>query len=102
MAIRTVDELTANLNTIIGERDDDEALEFIQDFSDTVGDLSSHRGDYTKQQYDDLDAKWRKRYKERFFRGSSNDDDLHLNDNNDEGETDTSTSISIKDLFTKK
>ena len=103
MAVKTVDDLMNNLNTLLGERNDDESLEFIQDFTDTFADMSAHRGDYTKQQYDELDANWRKRYRERFFSGASNDDnEFANNDQSDNDDDDNSSRVQIKDLFSKK
>lgn len=102
MAIKSSEDLMNSLNTLLGERDDDEALELIQDFTDTLGDMSKKNGEYTKQQYDELDASWRKRYRERFFSGPAKGDE-EFNDRNDSDDDndDNSTTVQIKDLFTK-
>ena len=103
MAVKSVDDLMNNLNSLLGERNDDESLEFIQDFSDTFADMSANQGEYTKQQYDELDANWRKRYRERFFSGASKDDEEFINnDQSDNDEDDISSRVQIKDLFSKK
>ena len=103
MAVKSVQDLMTNLNTILGERDDDEALEFMQDLSDTFNDMSSHKGDYTQEQYDELDSKWRKRYRERFFSGTANtDDESGATDDSNDGNEDRSTSVQIRDLFSIK
>lgn len=47
----------------------DESLSLLEDLSDTFEDLSaqvSQAGDY-KRKYEENDAEWRKRYRERFF-----------------------------------
>lgn len=102
MAIKSSEDLMNSLNALLGERDDDEALELIQDFTDTLGDMSKKNGEYTKQQYDELDASWRKRYRERFFSGPAKGDE-EFNDRNDSDDDndDNSTTVQIKDLFTK-
>ena len=64
MAILTNDELKNRLQTIIGERTDDEALQFVEDVSDTLAD---HATKLTA--YDTLDSTWRKKYRDRFFSG---------------------------------
>lgn len=103
MPVKTVDELMTSLNNILGDRDDDDALEFIQDMNDTVSDLSSHSGYYSKQQYDELDAKWRKRYRDRFFSAAGAKDEQHSDDDGqDEDDNDSATTVTIRDLFTKK
>lgn len=103
MAVKSYEDLMENLNTILGERNDDESLEFIQDMTDTFKDMDSKRGDYTKQQYDELDASWRKRYRERFFSGSANDTPTDSPDDDSDNDKDNrSTSVQIKDLFSKK
>ena len=102
MPVKTVDELMTSLNNILGDRDDDDALEFIQDMNDTVSDLSSHSGYYSKQQYDELDAKWRKRYRDRFFSAGAKDEQHSDDDGQDEDDNDSATTVTIRDLFTKK
>ena len=102
MAIKSSEDLMNSLNTLLGERDDDDALELIQDFTDTLDDMSKNRGVYTQQQYDALDASWRKRYRERFFSGPAKGDEaFNDHDDSDDDNDDNSTTVQIKDLFTK-
>lgn len=102
MAVRSREELMTSMNAVLGERTDDEALNFIQDFTDTYDDLSSHTGTYTEEQYNDLDASWRKKYKERFFAGgtSDSDDDMVQPNKRKKEEPKREETITIKDLFT--
>ena len=103
MAIKSTEDLMNSLNTFLGDRDDDDALELIQDFTDTLDDLSKNHGGYTQQQYDDLDASWRKRYRERFFSGPhKGDEEFDANDDSNDDEEDNSKTIQIRDLFSKK
>ena len=47
----------------------DESISLLEDLSDTFEDLSSQvlqAGDY-KKKYEENDAEWRKRYRDRFF-----------------------------------
>lgn len=97
MAVRSKDELMNRINAIIGDRTDDDALEFVADFTDTYDSLNKHEGMYTKEQYDNLDASWRQKYKDRFFSGSADDDE----DKDKEKDKDKlpAESITIEDLF---
>lgn len=58
------------VKNILGDRDDDEALSFLEDCKDTI---TSEKDDY-KEKYEtllkeneDLDKAWRTKYKERFY-----------------------------------
>lgn len=75
MAVRTREELMSSLNNLLGENNSDEALAFIQDMSDTLGDSNVQRIEELEQQVKDVDANWRKRYRETFFSGKPEKDD---------------------------
>lgn len=90
MAKLTNDELKARVKAVIGDRTDDEAIQFLEDFNDTISDVGSDNGDNDwKKKYDDLvkdkdelDKAWRKRYTERFFSAEdSHTDNKDKNDN---------------------
>lgn len=101
MAVRSRDELMDSVNSILGDRTDDDALNFMADFTDTFNSLDNHEGMYTQEQYDQLDASWRQKYKDRFFKGSANDDENFKDNsapNNNKEKTDAE-SITIEDLF---
>lgn len=63
--IKTKDELIAAISAAVG--DNDEGLQILEDFSDTFADMD---GEYWKRKYEENDADWRKRYKERFMQGA--------------------------------
>lgn len=78
MAIKNLDELRSSVADIIGDRADDTAIAFIEDFNDTLADLSAGVSSdeldvvkselaETKAKYEALDNEWRERYKKRFF-----------------------------------
>ena len=64
MAVRTRDELITVVNAIIGETPDDNGLSLLEDISDTFASYDDTEDWKTK--YEENDAEWRKRYKERF------------------------------------
>lgn len=71
----TADEFMNKVKAIIGDRDDDDALSFLEDCKDTI---TSEPDDY-KSKYEDavkekeeLDKAWRAKYKERFYSSDDN------------------------------
>ena len=90
MAIKSTEELLNAIKARVGEDNSDEALELIEDVSDTLKDLNSKATKYIEN-----DAAWRKRYKERFFSGNNNN-----NDNDDEDdEPNTGKRLTFESLF---
>ena len=74
MAIRTRDEIMAQLQTMVGEDTSDETLSFIQDVSDTLGDNNSaQRITQLETQHEEQDKEWRKKYRDAFFTGKPDD-----------------------------
>lgn len=66
--IRNKEELLSAINTLLAENTSDEALGFIEDFTDTFTSFEGKEpSEDWKTKYDQLDADWRARYKERFF-----------------------------------
>ena len=112
MAILSTNDLRTRIQTLVCENTDDDTLDFLQDFDDTITDLESKGAtDYQElykaevQKNKDLDASWRKRYRDRFFNG---DDDDESNDSPKFKKPKYSTeptlenTITIDDLFTTK
>lgn len=64
--IKTKDELISAISAKLG--DDEESLEILENFSDTYDDMHTKIGGVDwKAKYEENDAAWRKRYKERFM-----------------------------------
>ena len=59
----------------VGEDTSDEALAFIENVNDTIENMSSDKNTDWKAQYEENDAAWRQKYKDRFFNSSSEDKD---------------------------
>jgi hypothetical protein len=92
MARLTKNEFMDKVKALIGDRDDDEALSFLEDCNDTITDSK----DEYKEKYEtavkekeELDKQWRTKYKERFYQS----DDQANKDKDKEKD---------KDLFTDK
>lgn len=70
MAVKTREEILAEVRAIFSEQTDDETITFIEDITDTLSNLETNeKGDGTdwKTKYEENDAKWRKKYTERFY-----------------------------------
>ena len=70
MAVKTREEILAELKGRVGEQTDDETIAFLEDVTDTLSDLETRaKGDGTdwKAKYEENDAEWRKKYTERFY-----------------------------------
>lgn len=80
--INTREELANRLNTIFGERNDDDTLSFIQDTLETFDHHSANNGGISQEEHDRLmqeqDNAWRNRYKQAFLSGNP---DAALGDN---------------------
>ena len=60
--VRTKDELLERAKSILGDRTDDDAIGFVEDINDSYTDSENWH-----QKYLDNDAKWREKYRDRFF-----------------------------------
>lgn len=110
MAKLNATEFMKSVKAIVGERDDDEALKFIEDCKDTI---TAEKDDW-KAKYDEavkekeeLDKSWRAKYKERFYSADTNITNNKDNTNNEHDdildtrseEEKKAESITINDLF---
>ena len=97
---KTVEELRTALQTLIGERTDDEAIGFIEDFNDSIEELSNKDNEDWKTKYEQNDAEWRKKYRDRFFNGKVDEDIENPKPNTQEESDEEKTTID--DLFIKE
>ena len=70
MAVKTMEEIIAEVKSKVGEDTDDKTITLIEDITDTLSDLETKaQGDGTdwKTKYEENDAEWRKKYTERFY-----------------------------------
>lgn len=64
MAKVTFVELQKQINAIVGERQDDDALHLLENAADTL-----NMDEDWRAKYETVDAEWRKKYRERFNGG---------------------------------
>ena len=110
MAKLNAEEFMKSVQTIIGDRDDDEALKFIEDCKDTItGEKDDWKAKYDEvvKEKDELDKSWRAKYKERFYSSepiSNENNPINNNEHNNPLDTRSeeerkAESIKIDDLF---
>lgn len=75
MAVLSKEDLIAKLNASFGENLSDDNISLLEDVADTIDSFSDAEDWKTK--YEENDASWRKRYKERF---EGKGDDIHDDD----------------------
>lgn len=104
MAVRTRDEILAAIRSRLGDDTSDDALTIIEDIDDTFKDYETRIGEDWRGKYDELDAQWRKRYRDRFFQkpddGKTTPEDVK--DDNEEDLKEESEVKDFDDLFTEK
>lgn len=70
MAIRTREEIIAQLNTIFGDNNSDDVLNIMTDISDTLGNgTDAIKVADLERQLQEQDENWRKRYRDAFLSG---------------------------------
>lgn len=90
MAKVTFDELRQQINAVVGERQDDEALNLLENAADTLNADEDWRA-----KYETVDAEWRKRYRDRFNgKGEEKEEPEEEEEDNEK--------ITFDDLFEKK
>lgn len=99
MAVRSRDEIIELARTILAERTDDDALSFMEDIADTVDEYENRNSDSWKTRYEENDANWRKRYRDRFL-GKIEDDEGEVIDKKADG-AEVEIKTSFEDLFTE-
>ncbi len=73
--VKTKEEILASLKERVGEDTSDETIQFIEDVTDTLNELTKEPDSTDwKRKYEENDAEWRKKYKERFFSGEMPED----------------------------
>lgn len=98
MSILSKEELQTKLKDFIGDRTDDDAIQFIEDVNDTYDDIvSKSDGEDWKTKYEENDANWRKKYRDRFFSSDGKPQENERETNKTEVKT-----KKIEDLFIKE
>jgi len=97
MAIVNKDDLIRRLAERFSDDDSDEVIQLTEDLSDTLNNYDSRVNDSEdwKTKFEENDAEWRKKYKERFKDTSNRNEN---NDNQNPNEDDYKN-VTFDDLF---
>lgn len=108
MAKLTQKEFMDKIKTYIGDKDDDETLQFLQDIKDTItGEEDGFKEKYETvvKEKEALDKEWRAKFKEAFYSSDTNINNNKDNQDNTPKDNDSddamtkAENISIDDLF---
>ena len=98
MAVRTREELLAQINAVVGENNGDDVISLIEDVTDTMTDYETRvKGDGInwKDKYEENDKMWRDKYISRFNENA--DDNEPIGKQNDKPKK-----YDFNDLFEEK
>lgn len=108
MAIVTKSDLLKKINEIVGDNTSDAVVGLLEDVADTFDDAEKRAkgdGENWKEKYEQNDAEWRKKYRDRFMQGSDEPDEQNgikgANGGNDE-DNEPQLKTSFDELFTTK
>lgn len=95
MAIVSKEDLIKRLSEKFGDDNSDEVIQLTEDLSDTLNDFDSRINDTEdwKAKFEENDASWRKKYKDRFLEPTDNEEEIH------EQVEDENTNVTFNDLF---
>lgn len=97
MSVLDREQFLERVRSFVGDNTTDEALEFVADMSDTYEALNTPSdGVDWKARFEENDAQWRAKYRDRFFATSDSDVD------GDDVEPPAKKIISFDELFTTK
>lgn len=102
MAVLKRDEFFERIKNMIGDNNTEDAISFLEDMTDTYNDMETRTtSDINwEQKYNDLDAAWKARYKNRFFTSSNT---AHYVQDEKQGiEVEDEKETNFEDLFAKE
>lgn len=67
MAIKSNEDLMNGIRSILGDRTDEAALGLLEDMDDTLKDYATNANIDWKNKYEENDAAWKQKYRDRFF-----------------------------------
>lgn len=105
MAVLNKEDFMLRLQERIGDDTSDEAMQFIEDMTDTFNDFETRSSGLNDEQWqskiDELDKSWREKYKARFFNTETTPDDVKGNQE-DDVKDDENIEKTFDDLFEER
>lgn len=93
--VKTKEEILNSIKDILKDDTSDSALSLIEDLSDTLDNVQASDETDWKTKYEENDAQWRQRYRDRFFSKPAQEDD----DTDDPEPEETNEPKTFSDLF---
>ncbi len=93
--VKTKEEILNSIKEILKDDTSDSALSLIEDLSDTLDSVKPSDETDWKTKYEENDAQWRQRYRDRFFSKPAQEED----DNDEPAPDETSEPKTFSDLF---
>lgn len=93
--VKTKEEILNSIKDILKDDTSDTALSLIEDLSDTLDNVNSSDDTDWKTKYEENDAQWRQRYRDRFFSKPAQEED----DTGDPEPEETNEPKTFSDLF---
>ena len=88
------EKLINRIKEFVGENDDDNTISFLEDVNDSIDEFTKKPAEDWKKKYEENDANWRKKYKDRFFK--------QVDEDEEEFEEDKKKPLTFEALFTKE
>jgi hypothetical protein len=93
--IKTKEEILNSIKEILKDDTSDSALSLIEDLSDTLDNVKTSDETDWKTRYEENDAQWRQRYRDRFFSKPAQEEE----DSDDPAPEETNEPKTFSDLF---
>lgn len=93
--VKTKEEILNSIKDILKDDTSDSALSLIEDLSDTLDNVQTSDETDWKTKYEENDAQWRQRYRDRFFSKPAQEED----DTDDPEPEETNEPKTFSDLF---
>lgn len=102
MAVKTKEEILSIIKDHLGDDTSDTALQLIEDVNDTLDSLEKPAdSEDWKTRYEQNDAEWRKRYRDRFFNTGSTENEADIPSEPEEPD-EPEDPVTFDDLFKKE
>lgn len=93
--VKTKEEILNSIKDILKDDTSDSALSLIEDLSDTLDNITASDETDWKTKYEENDAQWRQRYRDRFFSKPAQEED----DSDEPEPEETNEPKTFSDLF---
>lgn len=102
MAVKTKEEILSLIKDHLGDDTSDTALQLVEDINDTLDSMNKPAdSEDWKTKYEQNDAEWRKKYRDRFFNTGSTNNEPNVEPETEEPD-EPEDPVTFDDLFKKE